>query len=86
MGDLGRVLRRNIIAGLLAFWLGSAFIVGLVFGEVMPALNWKGQVYIGLTWPVALTCHEALNDSCSVVPPQRYSQYLFTFEDELHHD
>jgi hypothetical protein len=74
-------MKRNIIAGLLTLWLGNGFLAALAFGQAMPALNWKGQTYIGLTWPAALLCHEALNDRCSVVPPMRYAKYLFTFDD-----
>jgi hypothetical protein len=75
-----RSIRRNVIAGVLTVWFGVGVITADGFHMIMPALNWKGQTYVGLTWPVAFVCHEALNDRCTVVPPMRYAKYLFTFD------
>lgn len=76
-----RTISRTVIAALLGIWLGNGLAAALAFKQAMPALNWKGQTYIGLTWPIALVCHEALGDRCALVPPLRYAQYLFTFDD-----
>jgi hypothetical protein len=70
------------------FWLGvgSAYllyagIAGMAMKVVLPALNPLGVAYAGMTWPVAMTC-VAMRAECTAVPPQRYSKWLFTFDEE----
>lgn len=64
--------------GVLAAYLFIALIAGAAMKALLPALNPLGMVYVGLTWPIAITCVAARSE-CSAVPPQRYAQYLFTF-------
>jgi hypothetical protein len=69
--------------GVLASYLAIAVVGGFAMKSVLPALNPLGMAYVGLTWPVAITC-VALRNTCSVVPPERYASWLFTFKDTPH--
>lgn len=71
---------RNFWKGVLASYLAIALIGGFAMKAVLPALNPLGMVYVGLTWPIAITC-VAIRPDCSAVPPQRYAKWLFTFKD-----
>lgn len=72
-------MKRAFLAGAGATYLLMAVVAGFAMKAVLPALNPLGIAYAGLTWPIALGC-TAIGDKCSAIPPQRYAEYLFTFD------
>jgi hypothetical protein len=69
-----------------SFWLGAGIaylvysgIAGMAMKAAMPGLNPLGVAYIGLTWPVPMTCL-AIHSDCSVVPPPKYA-WIFFYSD-----
>lgn len=73
-------MKKGFLYGVLAAYLLVALIGGLAMKTVLPALNPLGIAYVGLTWPVAMTC-VALDNPCSAIPPSQYASWLFTFEE-----
>ncbi|KPH68605.1 hypothetical protein [Novosphingobium sp. ST904] len=64
-------MKKGFFSGVLATYLFIALVGGLAMKTVLPALNPLGVAYVGLTWPVAMTC-VALDNRCSAIPPSQY--------------
>lgn len=83
MGKLKIRLMQILVAVYVA---GVVVVTGLAHEFMMPAMNWKGEIYLGLTWPVALSCYHinALSERevCSNVPPMWLARHFFTFDSQ----
>lgn len=69
-------MRRSFWKGVAVSYLAYSLIAGMAMKATMPALNPLGVAYIGMTWPVPMTC-VAIHSDCSVVPPLKYARFLF---------
>jgi hypothetical protein len=69
--------RRSFWKGVGVAYLVYSAIAGMAMKAAMPGLNPLGVAYIGLTWPVPMTCL-AIHSDCSVVPPPKYARFLFS--------
>lgn len=65
---------KKFFTGVLAFYLVMSLINGLAICRSIPALNWMGGVYYGITWP--LWAVETMMGSEMMPIPQ----WAFTFD------
>lgn len=65
-------MTRFLLSVYVAACVGNA----AVMSYLMPALNWKGAVYIALTTPAYPFCYVA---GCDPMPSLWLAKHLFTF-------
>jgi len=67
--------------GFAASYLLWAGVAGFAMKATIPPLNPLGIAYVGLTSPIMMACI-AVHSDCGPIPPQQYSRYLFSFQDQ----
>lgn len=75
---------KSYTIGMLTVYLFVAVMSGIAMSRHIPALNYLGAFYVGLTWPGAMFCSASLIEGCTILPPSGspIANALFTFSDK----
>lgn len=75
---------KSYTLGAFTVYLFVAVMSGVAMGRAIPALNYLGKAYVGVTWPGAVFCAATQIDGCNVLPPKgsAVANALFTFSSD----